>query len=90
MEWNFKVEPTEPDAEYNFNQVKLYFLLGKVISCLPFNFVGTGFVPNKLGKVSRKVKCKVSQNTTSFIGVNETTCFGLLGCHHQVCKVLRD
>ena len=37
-----------------------------------------------------EVKGKVSQNTTSFIGVNETTCFGLLGGHHQVCKVLRD
>jgi len=36
-----------------------------------------------------EVKGKVSQNTTSFIGINET-CFGLLGGHHQVCKVLRD
>jgi len=34
------------------------------------------------------MKCKVSQNTTSFIGVNEITCFDLLGEHHQVCKVI--
>ena len=39
---------------------------------------------------NNEVKGKVSQNTTSFIGVNEMTCFGLLGGHHQVCKVLRD
>ena len=39
---------------------------------------------------NNEVKGKVSQNTTSFIGVNETICFGLLGGHHQVCKVLRD
>ena len=37
-----------------------------------------------------EVKGKVSQNTKRFIGVKETTCFGLLRDHHQVCKVLRD
>jgi len=36
-----KVEPPEQDAEYNFYKVKLYFLLGTVISGVPFNFVGT-------------------------------------------------
>jgi hypothetical protein len=36
-----------------------------------------------------EIKSKVNQNTTSFIGVNETTCFYLLGGHHQVCKILR-
>ena len=34
--------------------------------------------------IHHEVKGKVSQNTTSFIGVNKTTCFGLLGGHHQV------
>ena len=33
-----------------------------------------------------EVKGKVSQNTISFIGVNETTCFGLLGGHHQASQ----
>jgi len=36
------------------------------------------------------VKSKVSKNTTSFVGVKETTSFGLFGGHHQVCKFLRD
>jgi hypothetical protein len=48
------------------------------------------FVSNKREALWKyEVKGKVSQNTTSFTGVNETTCFGLLGGHHHVCKVLR-
>jgi len=35
--------------------------------------------------VENKNTGKVSQNTTSLLDVNETTCFGLLG-HHQVAK----
>jgi len=43
--------------------------------------------------VSNKVKSNKSQNTTGLLagcsyGVNETTCFGLLGGHHQVYKCL--
>jgi len=37
-----------------------------------------------------EVKIKVSQNTAICIGINETTCFGLLGGHNQVFKVLID
>jgi len=39
-----------------------------------------------------KVQCKEVKNTTSLLSVgnvvNKTTCFGLLGGHHQVQQVL--
>ena len=41
---------------------------------------------------SVKVLCKEIKNTTSLLSVdsvvNKTTCFGLLGGHHQVQQVL--
>ena len=42
--------------------------------------------------VYTKVQCKAVKNTTSLLSinsvVNKTTCFGLLGGHHQVHQVL--
>ena len=55
MEWNFKVEPTEQDAKFNFSKVRLYFLLGRVISGLPFNLIGTRVCTKQVRQCEQRV-----------------------------------